>query len=291
MQRFNGAGIDLTGFLEVMTEVRIPPDQREALFETRTGAVAGAQLAERMGWRLGDRIPVVSQLWLNEDSGQDWTFDLVAIANGGPEDNKAVAQELWFHYDYLDEARATGKGRVHQFILSIDDPARAQAIAREVDATFANSADETITLDEKQYLRSNLRRIGDVESFVYYILSAVLFTLLFMTGINVLQAIRERTTELGIMRAMGFEGGSLGMLVVVEAGVLCLAGAVLGMLTAGLVFPLVFAAFGVDGIELPLSVYAQAFGIALLLAVLASAWPAWRAATLNVVTAIEGRRR
>jgi putative ABC transport system permease protein len=290
-QRFNGAGIDLAEFLEVMPEVQIPPDQRAALLGNRTGAVAGAQLAERFGWTVGDRIPVISQLWLNESSGQDWTFDLEAIANGSPGDNKAVAQELWFHYDYLDESRSAGKGRVHQFILSIDDPARADAIANEVDSLFANSADETITLDEKQYLRSNLRRIGDVEAFVYYILSAVLFTLLFMTGINVLQAIRERTPELGIMRALGFEGSSLGLLVLLEAAALCLAGAALGMLAAGVLFPSVFATFGVDGVRLAPTVYAQALALALTLAVVASVWPAWRAATVNVVSAIEGRRR
>jgi len=286
-----GAGMDIEAFMNVMPEIKIPPEQIEALRSNRMGAVAGVLLAEKHGWKLGDRIPMKSMLWMHQETGQDWEFDLVAIANSGPEDERAYGQELWFHYQYLDEGRANGKGRVNQFILGIEDAKQADRIAEEVDAMFANSSDETSTLNEKQYIESNLRQIGDVESFVYYILSAVLFTLLFMTATNMVQAIRERTSEIGIMRAVGFRGDSLGWLVVVESMVLCTLGAIVGLLIAGFLFPAVFSSFGIEGIELTGEVYFQGLGIALAMAVFAAAWPAWRAGSLNVVDAIAGEHR
>jgi putative ABC transport system permease protein len=291
INQISGAGMDIDGFARIMPEIRLSAEELDALRATRTGAVAGVLLAERFGWQIGDRIPMKSMLWMNEETGPDWAFDLVAIANDGPDDNRAFAQELWFHYAYLDEARASGKGRVNQFILGIDDAGSADRIAEEVDALFANSSDETTTLNEKQYIESNLRRIGNVEAFIYYILSAVLFTLLFMTATNMVQAIRERTTEIGIMRAMGFRGDGLGVLVIVESVLICGIGALLGLAIAGLLFPSVFTAFGVQGIQLAGSVYLQGLALAVGLAVVAAAWPAWRAGSLNVVDAIAGQHR
>jgi putative ABC transport system permease protein len=287
----NAAALDVAGFLDVLPEIRVPPEQLKAVLGNRMGAIAGVMLAEKYGWRIGDRIPIKSSLWMHQQTGQDWVFELEAIANAGPDDNKTFAQELYFHYDYLDQARATGQGRVNQFILGIDDSDQAQRLAQEVDALFANSSDETITMNEKQYLQSNLRRLGDVESFVYYILSAVLFSLLFMTATNMVQAIRERTSELGIMRAIGFQGRELALLIGAESAVLCLVGATLGLALAGGLFPSVFANFGFQGVSLGGGVYLQGLGIALGLAMVASAWPAWRAATLKVVDAIAGEGR
>ncbi len=291
VNRVTGGGLDLAEFLEVMPEIRVPPQEREALLSSRTGAVAGVELAEKFGWKVGDRIPLKSMLWINEDTGQDWNFDLVAIANAGSEDDRAFAQEFYFHYDYLDQARKVGKGRVHQFILGIDDAGSADRIAQEVDAMFANSSDETSTLNEKQYLQNSLRQLGDIESFVYYILASVLFTLLFMTATNMTQAIRERTSELGIMRALGFQGHGLALLIVVESSVLCLLGAILGLAIAAAVFPSVFASFGIQGIDLDSGVFGLGLLIAAAMAVLASAWPAWRVSSLSVVDAIAGENR
>jgi len=287
----SAAGMNISEFLEIVPEINVPEGQLAALLASRTGAVAGIELVEKHGWQLGDRIPLKSLLWMHEETGQDWTFDLLAIANGGAGDDRAMAQELWFHYDYLDQGRTTGRGRVNQFVLGIESQDQAERIARDVDALFANSPDETTTLNEKQYLKSNLRRIGDVESFVYYVLAAVFFTLLFMTATNLVQGIRERTSELGIMRALGFQGGDLGMLVVAESAALCIFGAVFGLGVAGMLFPLVFEAFGIGGVTLSSRVYLQGLGIALVMAVMASAWPAWRAASVDVVDAIAGENR
>ena len=291
LNQVTGAGMDIDALLRVMPEIKVPDDQFEVLRRTRTGAVVGALLAERYGWQLGDKVPLKSMMWMNADTGEDWTFDVVAIANGGPDDDKSRGQELWFHYDYLDEARAAGKGRVNQFVLGIEDREQSSAIAQAVDEMFANSADETSTLNEKQYIEQNLRQVGNVEAFVYYILSAVLFTLLFMTAINMVQAIRERTTELGIMRALGFSGDALGVMVVLESLVICVVGALLGLALAAQVFPGVFASFGIDGISLDGKVWVQGLGLAVVLALIAGGWPAWRAASLNVVEAIARVRR
>ena len=284
----SAGAVSIESFLAVMPEINVPADQLEALKRTRTGAVAGAELAKKYGWKIGDRIPIQSQLWMNSKTSQDWYFDLVAIANSQPGDNTLYAQELYFHYEYLDEARLGEKGRVHQFIVGIDDPQRADAISEEIDAMFSNSSDESNSVDEKQFLRGQLQRIGDIQSFVYSILGAVLFTLFFLTGTNMMQSMRERIPELGILKSLGFSSGVLSCLVIGESIVLCLLGAAIGLLLAGWIFPNVFAAFGISAISLGADVYLLGVGIAVALAVIASSWPAIQAHRLNIVDAIGG---
>ena len=282
------AALDVESFLNVMPEIRVPQEQLDVLRRTRTGAVVGAGLAERHGWKIGDRVPLKSQLWMNSETGEDWFFDVVAIANGEPGDDEIFAQEMYFHYEYLDEGRASGKNRVNQFIVGIDDPGSAVGISEEVDALFANSSDETSTVNEKQWVQGQLSSVGDIQSFVYYVLGAVLFTLFFLTGTNMMQSLRERIPELGILKSLGFSGITLFALVVSESIVLCLAGAVLGLVLAGGIFPGVFATFGVSAFPLGGDVYLLGLVIALTLALLGSLWPAWRAMNLDIVNAIGG---
>ena len=154
---------------------------------------------------------------------------------------------------------------------------------------FANSFDETETVNEKEFLRGRLEQIGNISAFVYSILGAVLFTLFFLTGTTMLQSLRERIPELGILRSMGFTGSTMFVLVTVEGVVLCTLGAVLGLGIAGLVFPRIFSAFGLSAISLSPTVYLQGLILATLMAIVVSAWPAWRARHLDIVAAISRR--
>ena len=283
------AALDVDAFLEVIPEIRVPPEQLEVMRRTRTGAIIGSDLADRYGWKIGDRVPLRSLLWVDQDGGQDWAVDVVAIANAGPDDDELFAAEIYFHYEYLDEARATGVGTVHQFIVAIDDAASADSISQAIDGMFANSSDETKTLDEKQYIRSNIQQVGDVRLFVYSILGAVLFTLLFLTGTAMMQSVRERIPELGVLKSVGFSDASVFSMVLLEALALCFVAAALGLGVAALAFPSVFRALGLAAVPLTADVYALGFGIAALLAFVVAFWPAWSARRLSIAEAISGR--
>lgn len=287
-QNVSAAAVDVDAFLEVFPEIRVPREQREALLRTRTGATVGGELAKRYGWKIGDRIPLTSYFWLTEDGDRVWELDIVGIHNAGPEDEEIFGTEVYFNYSYLDEARATDKGTAHQFIVSIDDPAHGPEIAQAIDLEFANSSYETTTLSDRQWVTSRISQVGNVRLFVYSILLAVLFTLLFLTGTAMAQTIRERIPELGVLKAVGFSDVAVFAMVLSESLVRCLVGALIGLGIAILVFPSVFRALGSPAPPVPLGVVALGLGIAALLSLAVALWPALRAQRLTIAEAIGG---
>ena len=144
--------------------------------------------------------------WVKDDGSPDWTFEIVGYVNAGENDERVFANELYFNYEYLDEARATGKGTVHQYVVAIDDASRATEISQAIDHLFANSSAETTTLNEREYVVAQLRQVGDVRMFVNSIIGAVLFTLLFLAGNTMSQSVRRpdsgtrRAEDAGLQR-------------------------------------------------------------------------------------------
>ena len=289
MKGVTAAALDIDSFLDVFDEFKIPADQLKALAATRTGAVVGMQLAKRYGWKLGDRVTLESPQWIKNDGTAHWTFDIVAIANADPNDDQTYANELHFHYQYLDEARAYGKGTVHQFMVATADPDRADAIAQAIDAEFANSPAETTTLNDRDYIRAQVSQIGDIRFFVNAILGAVLFTLLFLTGNTMMQSVRERIPELAVLKSVGFSERLVLTLVVLESFVLAAMGAAIGLALATAAMPFLFKSIQFGDFALPKLVYVQGLTIAAVLAATVAAVPAWRARRLSIVDALAGR--
>jgi putative ABC transport system permease protein len=287
---FSASAMDIDQSIAVFPEIKVPDDQVEAMRRTRSGAIVGVDLAKRFGWKIGDRITVHSMNWIKEDGSPEWTLDIVGFANAGPHDERIFANELYFNYDYLDTARATGKGTVHQFAASIDDASRATEIAVAIDKLFANSSAETTTLNDREYVVAQVRQIGDVRMFVNSIIGAVLFTLLFLAGNTMSQSVNDRVPELGVLKTLGFSDTAVLLLVVVEAAILCLMAAAIGLAIAATVFKGVFGSLNFTSpIPLPPRVYAFGFGIALLLGALSATIPAIRARRLTIVEALSGR--
>jgi len=283
------AALDVDSFLDALPQLRVPADQRAAMRRTRTGALVGYELAKRFNWHIGDRITLHSALWVDEHGSSDWPVDIVGFCNAGPDDDRQFANEVYMNYEYLDSARATGKGTVHQFIASIDDPAHASDIAIAIDRMFANSSYETQTLNEKEWITNALRQTGDVRFFVDAIIGAVMFTLLFLAGNTMAQSVRDRLAELGLLKALGFRDGTVALLVVLESTALALVGATLGLAASALTFPTVFGSLGAFGpTPLPLEVHVAGLGIALLMAILSAAIPALEARRLTVAEALAG---
>jgi putative ABC transport system permease protein len=154
---------------------------------------------------------------------------------------------------------------------------------------FANSPSPTQTMNERDSLRANLKRLGNINFMVTSIIGAVFFTLLFLTGNTMTQSVRERIPELAVLRTYGFSNGLLMTLVFAESLVLCLFSAAVGIGIAATFFPTVLGNLGIGGLPLPFSVFVIGLGFAALLALLSALPPALRAQRLKIVDALAVR--
>jgi putative ABC transport system permease protein len=280
--------VDTDSLLRIFSEMKVPAAQAAAMARARTGVLVGAALAKRHGWKIGDRIPIQSFNAVKTDGSTAWQFDIVGIYDL---DAHNWANEIWAHYDYIDEGRARNRGTVNQILVRVANPDHAPRIAQQIDALFMNSSGQTITQSEKDTLQSMLAQVGDIGFMVNTIVGAVLFTLLFLTSNTMVQSIRERVPEFAILRTVGFSETGVLWLILIESLVIGVSAALLGLAAASPVIPRMMERVSPDlsGIHLPAAVFAWGMAIAVLLAVISGLPPALRARRLNLVDALAGR--
>jgi putative ABC transport system permease protein len=284
--------VDPRRYLAMYPEFDIARDQLEAFAATRTGAVAGRRLVDRFAWRLGQKLPISSEIHARANGDLNWEFDLVGILDAEDPAVRGNTDVVLINVQYFDEARMIGKGKTGWYIERIADPAQAKAVAAEIDRRFANSPDETKTQPEKEFAIGFAKQIGDVGALVARILAAVFFTILLLTGNTMAQSIRERIPELAILKTLGFSDGKVTALVLAEALVLMLIGAGLGMAAATGLLPVVNGSTG--GRFPPLFVSGGTWllggGLAVAVALAIGLPPALRARRLKIVDALAGHR-
>jgi putative ABC transport system permease protein len=215
-------------FLQIYTEYELPPAQYEAWLADRQGAIVGVDLARRFGWNIGDRVPIIGTIW-QPKQGQVWDFNIVGIYDGDAGVDKT---QFFFRYDYLDENRAGGDGLVGWYVVKIEDPSRAQEMAATFDEMFANSAAETKTTTEKGFIEGFAKQVGDIGAIMIAILVAVLFTILLVVANTMAQSVRERTSEVGVLKTLGFSNAAILVLVLSESVAIAVLGGGLGLLVA-----------------------------------------------------------
>ncbi|HYI09993.1 MAG TPA: ABC transporter permease [Thermoanaerobaculia bacterium] len=215
-----------TEFLPMYPEIILAKEQKEAFLKTRTGAIAGRTTANRYGWKVGDRIPF-SATFMRPKEGNTWTFDLVGIYDGQYPDTDTTA--FYFRHDYMDENRIWGKGLTGWYTIRIEDPNDAERVAREIDAAFANSPAETKAETEKAFIKGFAEQMGNIGVIVQAILTAVFFTILLVAGNTMAQAVRERTSELGVMKAIGFTDAHVLSFVLIESLLIAIVGGAIGV--------------------------------------------------------------
>ena len=214
-------------FLNMFPEFLLPADQKEAWLKTRTGAIVGRKTADKYHFKIGDKVPIQSPIWAKTDGSHTWEFDIVGIFDGKYKNTDTTS--LFFRYDYFDEARQGDKGQVGWYTLRVSDPAQAPRLARLVDDEFQNSSAETKTETEAAVAQGFAKQIGDIVLITVSILGAVFFTILLVAGNTMSQAVRERTGELGVLKAIGFTNGQVLGLVLAESCLLSLLGGGLGL--------------------------------------------------------------
>src|SRR5216117_419695 len=225
--QFGSFPVDPELFLAMNPEITLPAGEKEAWLKTRTGAVVGRTLAERFKWKIGDRVPLNSPIWPSK-SGGAWQFDIVGIYDASKK--TADTTGFFFRYDYFDEARVYGTGLVGWYQVRVDDPKRATEVAAAIDAEFANSPAETKAETEGAMFKGFAQQIGDIATIVTAILGAVFFTILLVAGNTMAQSVRERTQELGLLKAVGFTNQLVLGVVLCESLVITVLGGILGLL-------------------------------------------------------------
>jgi len=213
-------------YLRLYPEFLLPEDQKKAWMADRTGAICGKYLADRFHWKIGDRIPIMAA-WQKKDGTTSWEFNLDGIYTGATPTTDTT--QFIFHYKYFDESRVNGHGEVGWYIIRIAHPDQAPQIADRIDAMFANSDYETKTSTEKAFMQGFAKQVGDIGAIITAILSVVFFIILLVAGNTMMQSVRERVTELAVLKTVGFSNGLILTLVLVESLMLAAMGGLLGL--------------------------------------------------------------
>jgi putative ABC transport system permease protein len=271
--------VDVEQFLTVNSRLKVSAGGREAMRQTRNGALANPRLMQQYGWKVGDVVPINSLLWVNRDGSRTWPVKIVGTITGGP--------PMIVNYGFVDEGRNQANGTTSFFLIRIADPTKAAEVASAVDALFANSPNETKTITQRQMASEQLKQVGDIGLVINAIVGAIFFALLFSVGAVMAQSMRERIPELAVLKTLGFtDAGVLGLLLA-ETLIFCLFAAGIGLGLAQLAFPLVRKAIGLE-IDAGMILW---LGLALAagLAVICGLPPAVRAMRLKIVDALAGR--
>ena len=213
-------------YLAIYPEYVLPADQKQRWLRDRGGAIVGRSLAKRYGWKIGDRIPIRTSIYRRKDGSDEWDFLIDGIYDN--RDPSGEAGDIYFHYDYFDEARDVGKGTIGWYIVRIADPKRAAQVASAIDARFTNSSAETKTGTEKAFVQGFANQVGDIGTIVTSIGVAVFFTMLLVSANTMAQSVRERTAELAVLKTLGFTDSAVLSMVLGESILLTLIGGALG---------------------------------------------------------------
>ena len=263
-------------------EYKVPEEQKKAFMAERTAAMVGRPLAERYGWKLGDKVTLVGDIF-----PVTLEFTVRAIYDAS-RDN----ENFLFHYQYLRESVSTGRrDRAGSFVILADSPESVPRIARDVDAMFRNAPDQTRTETERAFELTFLGYLGNVKLFLIAVCGAVTFTLLLVSGNTIAMSVRERVREIGILKTLGFTPGSILGIILSESVVIALIGAVLGLLvSAGLCDfisrgPITFV--DLKSLHMPPVVVALGLLLAVFIGVASSIVPAWSASRRSIVECLK----
>ncbi len=272
--------IDHENYRQMFPEFVVPDDQWRAFLADREGAIIGQALAERFEWKVGDRIPIRGTIYPGT-----WEFNIRGVYRGQRVQDDTT--QFWFRWDYLDERARDQKGLVGWYTVRIADPDAAARLVKTIDEQFANSPSETRTDTEKAFAASWAKQMGNIQLLMLSIGGVVFFTLLLVTGNTMAIAVRERTRELAVLKAVGFSDRFVLALVIAETIVVAAVGGGIGLGLAKL-FTLGGDPTGgfLPFFYLPPEVIVIGLALALVVGLMAGILPAVSAGKLRVVDAL-----
>ena len=277
---FANFAVEPKSYLELYPEIQLPPDQKEAFLRDKSSAIIGRRLIDVFGWKLGQNVTLQGTIFPG-----DWTFTVKAVYT--PTDPVIGDDVLIFHHSYFDE-RIGRLGIAGWYIVQIDNPDHAPTIAKAIDDLFRNSSAPTKTGTEREFQASFATMWGNVSLLMGTIGLAVVFAILLVTANAMMMSQRERTGEVAVLKTLGFSDRLLFTLVMLEAGVIALTGAAIGLGGAKLLYKATnFNALGfLPGFNVTTATLLLGTAVALALMLASGLVPAVRAARLPVVQAL-----
>ncbi len=223
---FANFAVDATKLREVMTELKMSEPEWQAFINDRQGAVVGQKLVKLYGFTIGQRITLRSPIY-----DRSVEFIVRGICTGGDE------KTLFFHHEYINElVPAWAKDQVSTFSILATSAADVPRIAQAIDSIFLNTDAPTKTESERDFAISFETMMGGVKQFMYGIMAAIGFSLLLVMANTMAMTVRERTREVGMLKALGFQRGTITGLFVGEALLVTTLGALIGIGGAMLLF-------------------------------------------------------
>jgi len=284
---FANEAVEPDSFLKIYPEFLLTESEREAFVRDRKGCIAGRKLAELYGWKTGDLITLKGTIF----PGQ-WDFVLRGIYRGAEKSTEERA--LFFHWDYLNETlRRTVPRRADQvgfYVVDVRRPDQAPLVAQSIDNLFRNSLAETLTETEKAFQLSFVSMTEAIMVAIQMVSYVIIVIIMAVAANTMAMTARERIPEYATIKALGFGGGYIALMVFGESLAIALLG---GMLGIAVTFPAAtyvetelaqfFPVFHVQPETIALQVVA-----ALVVGITAGIFPSWRGASISIV---EGLRR
>jgi putative ABC transport system permease protein len=272
--------VDTDQFFAINADMRLPESEKQAFLADRTGALAGENLANRFGWKIGDRIHLKGALFMFDPE-----LTLRGVYGGGADEGSS----LFFHWDYFNEGM-NNAGFTGTFSIRARSASEVPAIAQSIDDLFRNSTAPTKTETEKAFVLGFISMLGNIRLLITAISSVVIFTIVLVAANTMAMSIRERAREIGILKALGFKRAHVLAFLIGEASLLAVSGALIGSLGARLVFAQVrmssLTAGFVQRFDVTPSTVALCVALGVFVGVVAAGVPAWQAARRSVLEAL-----
>jgi putative ABC transport system permease protein len=276
---FANFAVDPRKMREIYTELKMSDAEWQAFANDRQGAVVGKKLAMLHGFTSGQRITLKSPIY-----NQEVEFIIRGILTGGDE------KTLFFQHDYLNElAPEWAKDQAGMFSMIANSPDDVPRIGQAVDSMFVNTDAPTKTESEREFARSFEAMTGGIKQFLYAIMAAITFSLLLVMGNTMAMTVRERTKEVGTLKAIGFKRHTIAGLFVGESLLLALIGAALGIGGAVLLYRSVDMSVYIPSVIafVPTTqTLITAFILAIFVAVVSVAYSTYRVTGLTIADAL-----
>jgi putative ABC transport system permease protein len=226
--QFANMAVDAESWLRMYPEFQVPEDQKKAWLGDRQGALVGADTMKRFGWKVGERLPLQATIYRRPD-GLAWEFNISGVYDSPIKGTDKT--QLFFHYEYLNEVlRSTRFGnQVGWLVVRVNNPDESPVVAKKIDALFANSPTETKTDSEKNFVAGWAKQIGNISLITQLVAAAAIFMMLLVTANTMAQSIRERTSEMAVLKTLGFGDGRVLSMVLLESCVLAVLGGSAGL--------------------------------------------------------------
>jgi len=277
--------VDPESYMTVYPELVVEPDQLARWYRNQTGMLVGERMAKANNWKVGDKIPLSSNIFSQKTGGQTWEMEIDGIFKGNEE--KVDTSYVLIHYKYFNETQSWGGDSIGWLILTTVDATLNEQVAKEIDAEFANSNNETDTSTEQAFKKAFIDQIGNIGLIIFGVVFMAFFTILIVVGNTMVLAIRERTNEIAVLKTLGFTSSRIFKMVLVESCLLAFLGGLLGIAVAYILIKGAsdqMARF-LPNLSLDQDVLIQALLYMLVLGLITGIAPAIRALRLNIVSA------